>query len=186
MCAAKQGSEISIRTAEQKDAGAILECLRIAFAPFEASYTADAFLDTVLTEATLAQRMAAMSVWLAVDSTGAVVGTLAGGLIGKEEGHLRGMAVLPSWQGRGVAEKLLRAVEEDLERSGCSIVTLDTTAPLARARRFYEKHGFRLTGKVRDLFGMPLAEHAKVLIGKESKTTRRKVARRGSTRRGDS
>jgi ribosomal protein S18 acetylase RimI-like enzyme len=155
---------LCVRRARAKDRRSILQCLRAAFAPFESTYTAEAFLDTVLTQATLTERMAAMSVWVAVDEADKVIGTLACGTIGDREGHLRGMAVAPSWQGRRVADELLWATEEELQRSGCSLVTLDTTAPLERARRFYEKHGFRPTGKVTDLFGMPLTEHAKVLI----------------------
>lgn len=158
-------AHLCVRRARPKDRRGILQCLRAAFAPFESTYTSEAFLDTVLTQATLAQRMAAMSVWVALDEAGKVIGTLACGVVGDGEGHLRGMAVAPSWQGRGVAEELLRATEEELRRSGCSLVTLDTTAPLERARRFYEKHDFHPTGKVTDLFGMPLTEHAKVLIG---------------------
>jgi len=157
-------AHVCVRRARPKDGRGVLQCLRAAFAPFESSYTPKAFLDTVLTQATLTERMAAMSVWVALDEAGKVIGTLACGSTGDGEGHLRGMAVAPSWQGRGVAEELLRATEDELQRSGCSLVTLDTATPLERARRFYEKHGFRPTGKVTDLFGMPLAEHAKVLI----------------------
>jgi len=29
--------------------------------------------------------------------------------------------------------------------------------------RFYEKHGYRRSGKTRDFFGMPLIEHQKTL-----------------------
>jgi N-acetylglutamate synthase-like GNAT family acetyltransferase len=35
--------------------------------------------------------------------TGEIVGTLACHVINADEGHFRGMAVLPGWQGRGVA-----------------------------------------------------------------------------------
>jgi len=44
-------------------------------------------------------------------------------------------------------------------------VTLDTTRPLERAIRFYERCGYRATGVVRDFFGMPLFEYAKDLAG---------------------
>jgi putative acetyltransferase len=73
------------------------------------------------------------------------------------------MAVLPAWQGRGVADQLLAAVEEELRARGCTRITLDTTDPLRRAVRFYERHGFRPSGKVGDYFGMPLHEHVKRL-----------------------
>jgi hypothetical protein len=41
---------------------------------------------------------------------------------------------------------------------------LDTTEPLQRAMGFYEKHGYRRSGKVSDFFGMPLVEYQKVLL----------------------
>jgi hypothetical protein len=43
---------VSIRRARPTDAGAILECLRSAFEPYRASYTPDAYRDTVLTSET--------------------------------------------------------------------------------------------------------------------------------------
>ena len=84
------------------------------------------------------------------------------------EGHLRGMAVLPEWQGRGVAEKLLQTAEQELASRQCARITLDTTEPLQRAMRFYQKHGYRPTGRITDFFGMPLHEYVKQLGGKET------------------
>jgi ribosomal protein S18 acetylase RimI-like enzyme len=46
---------------------------------------------------------------------------------------------------------------------GVRRVTLDTTEPLARAIAFYRKNGYAPTGRVRDFYGMPLHEFAKVL-----------------------
>jgi GNAT superfamily N-acetyltransferase len=73
------------------------------------------------------------------------------------------MAVLPDWQGSGVASALLQAAEVEMRNQGCERVTLDTTQPLARAMRFYARHGFRLSGRVSDFFGMPLYEWVKFL-----------------------
>ena len=73
------------------------------------------------------------------------------------------MAVLPGWQGRGVAEALLLAAESELASRKCVCITLDTTEPLARAMHFYEKHGYRRSGKVTDFFGMRLHEYRKTL-----------------------
>ena len=73
------------------------------------------------------------------------------------------MAVRPTWQGTGVAQRLLDAALADLRARGCARVTLDTTEPLRRAIRFYERNGFRPTGVVGDFFGMPLFEYARAL-----------------------
>jgi GNAT superfamily N-acetyltransferase len=74
------------------------------------------------------------------------------------------MAVLPHWQGTGVAEELLQAAEAELSGNGCMRVTLDTTEPLTRAIRFYEMHGFAASGRVTDFFGMRLYEYSKALL----------------------
>jgi predicted N-acetyltransferase YhbS len=56
---------------------------------------------------------------------GGVIGTVACKKVNTNEGHLRGMAVLPEWQRSAVAEALLGAAEEKLRRQGCARVTLD-------------------------------------------------------------
>lgn len=82
-------------------------------------------------------------------------------ILDKDEGHIRGMAVMPGWQATGIAAQLLRTAESHLRPSGCKRVALDTTAPLRRAIRFCEKNGFRPSGNVTDFFGMPLFEYVK-------------------------
>ncbi len=138
-------------------------CLAAAFAPYETSYTPAAFEDTVLTPESVEERLRTMTVLVVDDSSEGVVGTIALSVAGEGEGHLRGMAVLPRYQGRGLAERLLQDAEEELRRRGCARVTLDTTEPLQRARRFYERCGYAPTGVVKDFFGMPLHEYAKEL-----------------------
>jgi GNAT superfamily N-acetyltransferase len=152
---------VSIRRATALDEKGILTCLRSAFAPYQPRYTPSAFEDTVLTPQLLRQRWKAMSVFVAEISSGETVGTIACGQLSQAEGHLRGMAVLPDWQGRGIAKQLLDCAEAELRGTGCERITLDTTEPLIQATRFYERNGFRRTGKISDFFGMPLIEYAK-------------------------
>ena len=70
--------------------------------------------------------------------------------LAEDEGRLIGFAVLkqdwldhlyvdPVWHGRGVGLALLTAVREDAEE-----LNLWTFQANAQARRFYERHGFRL------------------------------------------
>jgi GNAT superfamily N-acetyltransferase len=73
------------------------------------------------------------------------------------------MAVRPGWQGTGLSNSLLLTAENDLREAGCKIITLDTTEPLNRAIRFYEKNRFRPTGKIGCFFGMPLIEYSKAI-----------------------
>src|SRR5207244_6363156 len=92
-----------------------------------------------------------------------IIGTIACAVVEPNHGRLRGMAVLPEHQGGGVAQDLLDVAETELRRADCARITLDTTAPLQRAIRFYERNGFRATGRVGDHFGMPLYEYEKRL-----------------------
>jgi len=154
---------LRIRHVTAEDVDAVLRCLAAAFAPYRARYTPPAYEDTVLTPETVRERLREMTVLLAEDETGAVVGTLALTKTPAGDGHLRGMAVVPAALGTGVAARLLAAAEEELRARGHTRVTLDTTRPLERAIRFYERHGYRATGAVTDFFGMDLVEYAKDL-----------------------
>ena len=153
---------IEVRKAHQGDEEGVRACLENAFEPFRSEYTSGAFKDTVPTLETIGERMRQMTVYVAVTATGEIIGTLAVASLGTE-GHLRGMAVQPAWQGRSVAEMLLIQAERDLRATGCVLLTLDTTAPLRRAISFYQRHGFSSSGKVDDFFGMLLYEYSKQL-----------------------
>jgi predicted N-acetyltransferase YhbS len=149
---------VVIRKATPGDSTGILQCLRIAFEPYRASYPPEAYLDTVITELALQHRLATMSVFVAVSDAGEIVGSIAchrvdpavhattHAVVHANEGHLRGMAVLPDWQGSGIAQQLLDAAESELRAEGCSLISLDTTEPLAKAIHFYERNGYRSSG----------------------------------------
>ena len=152
-----------IRHATAADVEAVRRCLAGAFAPYQARYTPDAFRDTVPTVEALRQRFREMTVLVAEDASGQIVGTIAHQVSPSGEGHLRGMAVDPELQGSGTAEALLSTAERELAAQGCPRVTLDTTGPLERAIRFYRRCGYEATGRVSDFFGMALFEYAKSL-----------------------
>ncbi len=151
----------TIRRADSNDGEAILACLASAFAPYRDSYTPAAFIDTVLDPELVQHRLRERCIFVAV-SKEEVVGTIACAASG-DEGHLRGMAVLPEWQGAGVASALLEAAEAELRNQHRKHVTLDTVEPLKHAMRFYGRHGFTRSGRVRNFFGMPLHEWVKHL-----------------------
>lgn len=110
----KPSQMISIRKATSEDAAQILACLHAAFEDYRQQYTPQGFFDTVLTPETFQDRLVAMIVFAAVNDSGEVVGTIACNLVSAEEGHLRGMAVLPSLRGSGIAGQLLSHAEEEL------------------------------------------------------------------------
>lgn len=154
----------SIRNATIADCEDILACLGSAFERYESSYTPEAYKDTVLDLERLQARLLEMSVLVAIATPGeTVVGTLAFTIAKAGEGYLRGMAVRPDWQGRGVAKRLLDHAEVQLRAQNCQRVTLDTTAPLVRAISFYERNGYAATGRNFDSFGVLLFEYAKNL-----------------------
>ena len=159
--AAASSHEFVIRPARIEDAAAVLQCLRAAFEPYHLQYTPQAWLDTVMTPDTLLYRLTSMTVLVAVSAEGNIVGTIGGATVSSSEGHLRGMAVYPEGHGRGIAQLLLEGMEGHLLAKGSKLISLDTTEPLQRAMRFYEKNGYRRTGKITDFFGMPLIEYAK-------------------------
>jgi GNAT superfamily N-acetyltransferase len=170
-----------IRKANPGDGPGILNCLAAAFENYRSQYTPGAYADTVLNSQTLQHRLREMCVFVAVSegeiskgniskgetSEGKIVGTIGCSVHrsdnSKFEGHLRGMAVLPAWQGTGLASALLETAEAQLLKDGCTRVTLDTTKPLARAIQFYERHGYSASGRIFDFFGMSLYEYAKAL-----------------------
>jgi ribosomal protein S18 acetylase RimI-like enzyme len=151
----------TVRSAVIDDAEAILACLASAFEAYRSQYTWEAYADTVLDLHSLQVRLREMSVLVALCGD-QIVGTIAFAAKG-EEGHLRGMAVRPEWQGMGVASMLLDAAVKALHECNCRFVTLDTTAALERAIRFYRRAGFTASGKVSDFFGMLLFEYVKHL-----------------------
>lgn len=104
-----------------------------------------------------------MTCLVACDSDGEIVGTVSAQVLANGEGHLRGMAVRPNYQGSDTAARLLSAAEKLLRDRGCALVSLDTTQVLTRAIAFYERHGFVASGRVQDFFGMPLYEYKKDL-----------------------
>jgi len=73
------------------------------------------------------------------------------------------MAICPAAQGSGIAARLLAHAEAHFRQTNCKRISLDTTAPLARAIRFYERSGFSPWGKVQDFFGMALYEYIKTI-----------------------
>ena len=151
---------IAIRKAHPQDAAAIAACLASAFAPFRSQYTAGAFADTVLNAEGVLDRMAHMTIYAAVTPVGEIVGTVAAAVV-DQVGHLRGMAVRPDWQGRAIAEQLLRVAENDMRTAGLSSHHAGFNAAPPASHRFYEQHGFVRSGDVSNFFGMPLHEYVK-------------------------
>jgi ribosomal protein S18 acetylase RimI-like enzyme len=154
---------VFIRKATAEDASGILACLSAAFEKYRDNYTPGAFADTILSADTIAKRLQEMTVFVATEESGEIVGTIACGIVNAAESHIRGMAVVPASQGSGIAAQLLTRAEAHFRERNCKRITLDTTAPLERAIRLYKRFGFAQSGKIQDFFGMPLIEYVKTI-----------------------
>jgi len=118
----------TIRPATIKDAKAVHEVLLAAFEDYRSYYSPEGFSDTVLSEEKAKDRIKDMKVYLAVDQHSKIIGTIGWQRLNENKGHIRGMGVIPSQQGRNSpATSLLRHVERDAKLESCKILTLDTT-----------------------------------------------------------
>lgn len=78
-------------------------------------------------------------------------GELAGYQIstaGPMGGHLARLAVLPTYQGKGIGSALVHNVLDQFERRGAIRVTVNTQHDNLNSLSLYDKAGFRLTGEV--------------------------------------
>jgi GNAT superfamily N-acetyltransferase len=83
-------------------------------------------------------------------ANGTGVGVVAG--LPRESSSERGLGamwVAPSWRGHGVAAALAGAVIAWARFEGCARIRLWVPADSGRARRFYQRQGFRPSGQVR-------------------------------------
>jgi N-acetylglutamate synthase-like GNAT family acetyltransferase len=157
-------SEYLIRQANRDDAKGIHKVLLAAFEEYRHHYTPEGFSNTVMSEDAVKERMKEMVIYVAVGKKRNIIGTIGWQKIDEKEGHIRGMAVYPDWQGKkSPAAALLNTIEDDARSKGCLFLTLDTTVVLRRAGNFYRKHGFKKTGKTDNFFGSKIYEYSKHL-----------------------
>jgi N-acetylglutamate synthase-like GNAT family acetyltransferase len=160
-------NDFIIRIATPQDAKRIHEVILNAFEEYRSFYSPEGFRDTVMSEELVLNRMKIMTIFVAEDKKGKVIGTIGWQKVNEKEGHIRGMAVLPEWQGHnGPASILLQTVEKDAINNSCKFLSLDTTEVLKRAQSFYKKHLFKETGKTGNFFGSKIYEFVKYLNNK--------------------
>jgi GNAT superfamily N-acetyltransferase len=79
-------------------------------------------------------------------------------------GHLRALFVERGWWGSGLAGALHAAALEEAARRGYTAIRLFTPEGQARARRFYEREGWRFAGDSDvSLAGLPVVEYRRPL-----------------------
>ncbi|MFX1455126.1 MAG: GNAT family N-acetyltransferase [Promethearchaeota archaeon] len=154
--------DYSIRKSELKDAKGIHEVILAAFEEFRYFYSPEGFADTVMSEEVALNRIQEMNLFVAIDRNDEIIGTIGWIKLSEKEGHIRGMAVHPKYQGKkSPAASLLQVVEDEARLQGCKFLSLDTTEILKRAQNFYRKSGFKETGKTGDFFGATIYEFVK-------------------------
>lgn len=156
-------SNARIRRAAAPDAAEIAHVLRQSFQEFEPLYTRDGFAATTPDSEQVGRRLDEGPAWVAL-TEGCVVGTASAALKSERRLYVRGVAVVPSVRGQGIAESLMTAVEAFAQHHGCVQIFLTTTPFLTAAIRLYERLGFmRVPEGTSDLFGTPLIKMQKDL-----------------------
>lgn len=82
---------------------------------------------------------------LPVETGGAVVGYIGLWLIAGE-GHITNVAVHPDFRGKGIGERLMRAIEELVKKRGATRMTLEVRVSNDVAQRLYRKLGYIAAG----------------------------------------
>jgi putative acetyltransferase len=155
--------KMRIRRAVTVDAAEIAAVLRQSFREFETLYSPKGFAATTPDPAQVGQRMQEGPAWIALCED-RVAGTASGVLKGEKGLYVRGVAVVPSVRGQGIAESLMNEVESFARQNGCGRMFLTTTPFLTAAIRLYERLGFiRVPNGTADLFGTPLIKMQKDL-----------------------
>ena len=150
-----------IRLASPSDAEQIAAVLRAAFREFESQYTPAAYRATTPATEDIIGRFTEGPIWIAESYT-VVVATVSA-VPRSAEVYIRSMAVPPTARGRGIATRLLAAVEAFAINGGCHRITLMTTPFLESAIHLYERAGFQRSGITSDLHGTPLVGMVKRL-----------------------
>ncbi|MFN0140920.1 MAG: GNAT family N-acetyltransferase [Pyrinomonadaceae bacterium] len=129
-----------VRLAERDDAAAISQVIREAFGRLREHYTAEAFEVVASTPDEILSRFDEGPQWVA-ELDDEIVGTVSV-TVEDNDLYVRSMAVAPHAQGRGIAHKLLEAIDEYAAGTEHKRIFLYTTYFTPGAKELYEKHGY--------------------------------------------
>jgi ribosomal-protein-alanine N-acetyltransferase len=132
----------SIRPAELNDLPSILKIEQQS--PLAAHWTVEQY-KTVLNS----------SVILVAEQDGKLCGFLCATAIA-DDCEIENIAVASDFQGRGIADELVRSLVQRVESTSASAILLEVRESNQPARRLYEKHGFREEGRRRAYYNHPL------------------------------
>ncbi len=137
---ASQPEAANVRLAERQDAAAISDVIFAAFSCLREHYTPEAFAVVASTPDEISSRFDQGPQWVA-SADDEIVGSVS---VTVDDGDLyvRSMAVAPHAQGRGIAHKLLDAIDEYAAGTQFDRIFLYTTYFTPGAKELYEKHGY--------------------------------------------
>jgi GNAT superfamily N-acetyltransferase len=172
--AAKLSDVVVTRLATPSDAGAVATTISEGFETYRAWAPSD-WTPPVVGEGDqerFAGALAHPDVWfLVAESDGTVIGHVALSLSTREDPgppppgavFVWQLFVRTAWHGYGTATVLVRAAVAEALTRGFSHMRLWTPEGAARARRFYEREGWALTGRAhrRSDFGLPTVEYGR-------------------------
>lgn len=72
----------------------------------------------------------------------------------ERRGYITNVTVLPAWQSRGIASRLLQACINYVDDAGIQEIGLEVASQSVRAQELYLKHGFMFEDKTTDSFNM--------------------------------
>jgi len=87
----------------------------------------------------------------------AIAGFFAGWIV-EDELHINNLATHPDYRRIGVARSLLEAVLDESGYRGVSFVILEVRASNEAAQALYKKLGFKLIGRRRDYYRVPIED----------------------------
>ena len=87
--------------------------------------------------------------FLVLEDEGSIVGFVASVVSGPKVARVLMLAVEPGHRGRSGGSMLMDALYSSCIARGLDTVALEVRKSNARARSFYERHGFKVTGEIR-------------------------------------
>jgi putative acetyltransferase len=132
----------SVRRVCSNDVTAVIGLVRDVLAEFGLRFGVGAATDDALAQLPASYEENGGAFWVAVDSTGELVGTC--GVFPVEPGtfEVRKMYLRPEVRGQGVGRALLDETVAWARARGGRRLVLDTTEQMTGAIAFYESHGF--------------------------------------------
>lgn len=127
-------SDYTIRLMNTEDLDQVME---VEFNSFSIPWSRDAFFNEIETNH--------FATYIVIEDDGKVIG-YCGVWIIVDEAHITNIAVLPSYRGQGLGDKLMRSMIEIAKEMGARTMTLEVRVSNNPAQSLYRKFGFQEGG----------------------------------------